>query len=321
MNNDFDLMSGFGSSDLMAKVPVDHSKKFEADKRFWKLSKDETGRGSAIIRLVTDKNKLPYVRIFHYNSKKSIQQGDKKKDLWLIADSPATINLPDPIQEHYFNLKNDGNEKAAEFFKRKVKYITNIIVVKDPANPENDGKVFLFEFGQKLLTKFTNWMQPSETELALGESPKELFNPLKGNDIKLSICKLDSGFYDYGETSIMPTPTRLNNLPDTEEGLEKIKDILVNKTYDLTEFQKPEHFLSYDELKKKLDWFVNPFKVPQVETPVSVTTAPAPSATPAATAPATTPAATAPATTPADTAPFDTKPAQADKDNSWLDTL
>lgn len=263
MNNDFDLMSGFGSNELLEKAPKPTSSKFEADKRFWKLSKDDSGRGSAIIRLITDKNKLPYVRVFHYSAKKSIKQGDKTKEVWLIADSPATINLPDPIQEHYFDLKNNGEDKAAEFYKRKVKYIANIMVIKDPANPENNGKVFLFEFGQKLLTKFTNWMQPSETEIELGEKPKELFNPLNGNDIKLSICKLESGFYDYGETSIMPAPTRLNNLPDSKEGIEQIKDILVNKTYDLTEFQKPEHFQSYEELKKKLDYFNNPFKVPQ----------------------------------------------------------
>lgn len=309
MSLDFDLTSGFGSGDLLSKVPTPEKKSY-VDDRFWKLSKDDNGKGSAIIRLLTDKNKIPYVRLFCYNSKKPIKVKNDTKYVWLIADSPASINLADPIQEHYFELKNSGDEKTAEFFKRKVKYITNIMVIKDPANPENNGKVFLFEFGQKLLTKFTNWMQPSDTEIQLGETPKELFNPLKGHDIKLVITKQDSGFYAYDETSIMSTPTRLNNLPDDENGLEQIKDILVNKTYDLSEFQQPEHFLSYDELKAKLERFNNPFKVPQPENKVAVT----------ASAPASEPIAAAPAPTPVEKEVPKTT-TSADNDNNWLENL
>ena len=250
----FDLFSGFDSSDLMSKVPQEPIKKDYTDSRFWKISKNEQGSGTAVIRLITDKNKIPYTRVYHYSAKKKI----KDKEYWLIADAPSTINLPDPIQEHFFNLRNNGQEELSKMFARKTKFICNILVIKDPANPSNEGKVFLWEFGTKLKEKFTKWMQPSDADIAIGEKPKELFNPLTGHDIKLSIRK-DGQFYTYDDTSVMSTPSRLNHLGDSDEDIETIRDIIVNKTYDLSEFTKPERFESYETLKARLDKFINPF--------------------------------------------------------------
>ena len=250
----FDLFSGFDSSDLMSKVPQEPIKKDYTDRRFWKISKNEQGSGTAVIRLITDKNKIPYTRVYHYSAKKKI----KDKEYWLIADAPSTINLPDPIQEHFFNLRNNGQEELSKMFARKTKFICNILVIKDPANPSNEGKVFLWEFGTKLKEKFTKWMQPSDADIAIGEKPKELFNPLTGHDIKLSIRK-DGQFYTYDDTSVMSTPSRLNHLGDSDEDIETIRDIIVNKTYDLSEFTKPERFESYETLKARLDKFINPF--------------------------------------------------------------
>lgn len=250
--NDLDLLNGFSNEELLEKVPVFVKRDYK-DPRFWKLSKDQE-KGAAIIRLITDKNKMPFVRVYHYSSKKVINN----KTHWLIADSPSSIELPCPIQEHYFKLLNEGDEETAKkYFQRKVKYITNIYVVKDPANPENNGKVFLYEFGSKLNEKFSGYMIPDETRTSLGEKPKDLYNPVNGYNIKLIINKNSAGFWSYDSTELADlTPTRVGNIDDDKELIKLLKE----KTYDLSEFTSPEHFESYDEIKKKLDRFLNPYK-------------------------------------------------------------
>lgn len=250
--SDFDILSGFNNIDILKNAPEQKEKKDYRDPRFWKLAKDKNGDGKAVIRLLTDKNKIPYVRIYHYSSKKKI--GDK--EIFLIENSPSSLGdkVPCPIKEHYFELVNQGLKEEAKMFSRKVKYYTNIYVEKDPANPENEGKVFLWEFGQKLLDKFTNWMTGDPD---MGEAGKELFNPLAGNSIKLVINKNEnSGFFEYDRTNIMPSTTSVGGITDKN----KIVDILLNQTYDLNEFKSPEYFKSYEKLKEALNRFINPFK-------------------------------------------------------------
>lgn len=248
--SDFDILSGFNNIDILKNAPEQKEKKDYKDARFWKLAKDKNGDGKAVIRLLTDKNKIPFVRLYHYSSQKNV--GDKK--VYLIVNSPDSIGLPCPIKEHYFELANQGLKEEAKMFSRKVKYYTNIYVEKDPANPENEGKVFLWEFGQKLLDKFTNWMTGDPE---MGEAGKELFNPLSGNSIKLVINKnQNSGFFEYDRTDIMPSTTSVGGITDKN----KIVDILLNQTYDLNEFKSPEYFESYEEIKERLNYFINPFK-------------------------------------------------------------
>lgn len=248
--NEFDILSGFNNVDILKNAPEQKEKRDYKDPRFWKLTKDKNGDGKAVIRLLTDKNKIPYVRVYHYSSQKNM--GDKK--FYLIANSPDSIGMPCPIKEYYFELLNQGLKEEAKMFSRKVKYYTNIYVEKDPANPENEGKVFLWDFGQKLLDKFTNWMTGDPE---MGEAGKELFNPLSGHSIKLVINKnQNSGFFEYDRTDIMPSTTSVGGIEDKN----KIVDILLNQTYDLNEFKSPEYFESYEELKDRLNRFIDPFR-------------------------------------------------------------
>ena len=251
MRDDFDILSGFNNIDILKNAPEQKEKKDYKDPRFWKISKDKEGNGSAVIRLLTDKNKIPYVRLYHYSSKKTIN----KKDFFLIVNSPDSIGLPCPIKEHYFELVNQGLKDEAKNYSRKVKYYTNIYVEKDPANPENEGKVFLWEFGQKMLDKFVAWM--NEEDVDMGVKPKNLFNPLIGNSIKLVInYNPTTKFYEYDRTMVAPSETSVGGIKDKN----KIVDILLNQTYDLNEFKSPEYFESYEDIKERLIYFINPFK-------------------------------------------------------------
>lgn len=233
-------------------------KKSYNDERYWKLARNENNTGSAIIRLLPDQDMIPFVKVFSHSIEKKIPGSEKSR--WFIEDSPYTIGQPCPASEKWQELMKIGTpeaKEAAKLIKRRARFITNILVVKDTLNPENNGKVFLWEFGVKLSDKFIAAMNPSEEDIELGAKPKQLFDPINGCNILLKIKKGTSGYFDYDDTQILPE----SSVVETEEEAKE----LISRTYKLSEYLSPDHYLSYDELKIKLN------KVLYGEEPKSVT--------------------------------------------------
>lgn len=214
------------------------------DERFWKLERDKNGNGSAVIRFlpaaaVDGDDALPWVRIFDHGF-----QGPTGK--WYIENSLTTINQKDPVSEYNSQLWNESSDdnswqrKLARKQKRRLHYISNIYVVSDTKNPENEGKVFLFKFGKKIFDKITLLMNP-EFE---GDEPINPFDFWKGANFKIRIRTVD-GYPNYDQ-SVFDAPKPLMNDDDDLEALWK-------KEYSLSTFISPENFKSYDELKRRLD--------------------------------------------------------------------
>jgi len=241
-------------------------KKYEADSRFWKLSKNENGVGLAIIRLLPDRKNTPWVRLYGYSLKKPnpVVPG---KYLWYIANSPDTINLPDPVKEKYTDLMKSGSEEdkaKAKILRRNTKFYTNILVVKDPANPENDGKVFLWEYGTKVNDKINAWLTPSDDEVLMGQKPKEVYNPIMGHNIKLKIAP-------QGEFSTYDGSEVISDITGIKEGItrEEAIEFITTKTYDLGEFLAPEYYESYDVLASKFYKWFGDSEAPRTKSAVS----------------------------------------------------
>jgi hypothetical protein len=226
------------------KVNAPATSEKKGDDRFWKLERDKSGNGAAIIRFlpppaVDGDDALPWVRVFDHGFK-----GPTGK--WYIENSLTTLNQKDPVSEYNSKLWNESSDdaswqrKQARDQKRRLHYISNILVISDPKNPENEGKVFLFKFGKKIFDKITMLMNP-EFE---GDKPVNPFDFWKGANFKLRIRTVD-GYPNYDQ-SIFESSAALN---DDDEELEKIW----KKQYSLKEFVDPKNFKSYDELKKRLD--------------------------------------------------------------------
>lgn len=215
----------------------------EADERFWKPTQGKDGVGSAIIRFLptTDADEKPWVELTEYSF-----QGPGG---WYIERSLTTIQRKDPVQDKFSELWQTGieaNREKAKKLKRKISYISNILVVKDPANPENEGKVFLFKYGKKIFEKIRNTMFPEAD--ALDDDAKEgvnVFCPWEGANFKLRIAKVD-GYPNY-DKSEFAAPTALFDGDDT-----KIKN-LYESQHILKDLVAPESFKSYEDLKKRLD--------------------------------------------------------------------
>jgi len=227
-----------------ANAPAETSKK--GDDRFWKLERDKSGNGAAVIRFlptpaVDGEDGLPWVRIFDHGFK-----GPTGK--WYIENSLTTLGgkVKDPVSEYNSQLWNstqDDNSparKQAREQKRRLHYISNIYVVSDPKNPENEGKVFLFKFGKKIFDKITMAMNP-EFE---GDSPVNPFDLWNGANFKLRIRTVDN--YPNYDQSVFDAPKALS---DDDAELERIWQ----KEYSLKEFIAPSNFKSYEELKARLN--------------------------------------------------------------------
>jgi len=243
---------------------ITKEKKNYDDNRFWKLTRDENDNGGAIIRLLPDPTATPFIQ--RYNHAFQSFDAVNKKKRWYINNSPETIGEACPASELWSKLYNLGSEEAqkeAKKFSRKIKFMTNIKVIKDPANPQNEGKIFLWEFGTKLKDKFMAALQPSDSEIAMGEEPKQLFNPLIGNNIKLKIKKA-AGFLNYDDTEIMPASS-------VYDDAEAAKADIIENAFKLDEFMAADAYETYDELKKKMKYVLEAYN-PEFVDPVQFKT-------------------------------------------------
>ena len=155
-----------------------------ADERFWKPEMDKTGVGSAVIRFLPapDGEEFPWVKMYSH--------AFKGLGGWYIENSLTTNGGKDPVSEYNRELWNSGNEKDKDTVrkqKRKLSYFSNIYVVRDPANPANEGKVFLYKFGKKIFDKVLNAMQPEFED----ETPINPFDFWEGANFRLKIKKVD----------------------------------------------------------------------------------------------------------------------------------
>ena len=209
-----------------------------ADERFWKPEMDKTGVGSAIIRFLPapEGEELPWVKMYSHAF-----QGNGG---WYIENSLTTIGQKDPVSEHNRELWNSGSDKDKETVrkqKRKLSYYSNIYVIKDPAHPENEGKVFLFKFGKKIFDKILNAMQPEFED----EEPINPFDFWGGANFRLKIRKVE-GYWNY-DKSEFDSPSALLDDDDALEALWK-------KEYSLSAVVASDQFKSYEDLEKRLKY-------------------------------------------------------------------
>jgi hypothetical protein len=236
--SDFKKRSRDSIGSLTAKLDQMNKKESYKDERFWTPQRDSSGNGYAVIRFLPacQGEELPWAKYFEHAF-----QGTGG---WYIEKSRTTLNEKDPVSEMNSRLWNSGVESdkdIARSRKRQTRYVSNIMVISDPANPENEGKVFLYRYGPKIFNKIQEAMKPEFED----EKPINPFDFWGGADFKLKIRKV-GGYVNY-DKSEFASPTELF------EGDDSALERVWNQQHALDEFVNPNTFKSYDELKKKLD--------------------------------------------------------------------
>ena len=213
-----------------------------ADERLWKLDVDKAGNGYAVIRFLPapDGEELPWAKVYSHAF-----QGPGG---WYIENSLTTNGGKDPVSEYNRILWNSGadeDKEQARKQKRKLTYIANIYVVKDPNNSANEGQVFLYKFGKKIFDKITAAMQPEfEDEEAI-----DPFDFWQGANFKLK-AKNVAGYRNYDSSEFAAQGALL----DDDDAMETIW----KKQHSLEEFVKPDQFKTYEELDKRMNAVLNP---------------------------------------------------------------
>lgn len=214
------------------------SKGENTEEEYWKPVFDQdAGVGSAVIRFLPskDSDELPWVKVFsHYF------QGPGG---WYIEKSLTTIGQKDPVYEFNGTLYNSGDEALkmqGRKQKRNVSYYANIYVVKDPANPQNEGKVFLYKFGTTIFNKITEAISPKFED----EDAIDPFDLWSGANFKIRM-KMKGEYLNYDDSAF----DRSSALHDDEDFLEKV----YNQIKPLSVFTDLSTFKSYDQLKARLD--------------------------------------------------------------------
>jgi hypothetical protein len=215
--------------------------KWEKDDRFWQPTADKAGSGSAIIRFLPapQGEDLPWVRTWSHSF-----QGPTGK--WYIENSLTTLGQEDPVSVLNSELWNNGTEAGKEIArkqKRKLNYISNILVIKDPARPECDGKVFLYKYGSKIFDKIKDVMNPPEDGLEKVEEMNP-FDFWDGANFKLVFRKVD-GYRNYDKSEFKET----SPVSTSEAQIQALWE----QEHPLLPFTDPSNFKSFEELKSKLD--------------------------------------------------------------------
>lgn len=211
------------------------SKSYDDDKNEWKL-KDTDGVGSAVIRFLPSKNEenpSPFVKL--------VNHGFKKNGQWYIETCTSTHGDFEscPVCAH-LNKHDSFNTNEAEYrlLKRKTSFWANILVIKDPAVPANEGKVFKYRFGQKIMDKIN---QMVEVDVEIGETPVDVTCPFEGANFALK-CKMVGGFKNYDDSKFL-NQSEISGIND-----ETVQKNLMDQMEDLTAMLK---FKTLDENLKK----------------------------------------------------------------------
>jgi hypothetical protein len=248
--SDFKNKSQNSIEELTKQLASIENKKSYKDDRFWRPQLDKSSNGFAIIRFLparTEDDAWVTLSSWDINIVKIYTHAFQGKGGWYIENCRTTLGENDPCAESNSELWNSGFESDKDIArqrKRKTSYISNVLVISDPSNPENEGKVFLYKYGKKIFDKIQEAAQPEFDD----EEKINPFNPWSGANFKLKIRKV-AGYVNY-DKSEFDSPTEL--FDGDNDSIEEI----IKKEYDLTEFSNPNNFKSYDDLKERFNLVV-----------------------------------------------------------------
>jgi len=227
------------SKDLFSKLKQSKEKKSYKDDRFWSPKQDAAGNASATIRfLPSPDTDEPYVQLWHHGFKHS-------NGKFFINNCPTTKGKPCVCCDENKNLWGSGIESDKDIVrdrKRKQSFFSNILVVNDPANPDNNGKVFLYKYGKKIHDKILDAMIPEDAS----DDPIDVFSMFEGTNFKLKIKKV-SNFPNFDSSTFDMKVAPICGGDEAE-----MKKVFAS-LYSLAPLVADDQFKSYDKLKQELD--------------------------------------------------------------------
>lgn len=213
---------------------------FESDATEWKLAQDKQGNGAAVIRF------LPAASDDATTFVKVVNHGFQRNGKWYIENCSSTHGDYDScpacqwLKEQNWDYNSEADKQAmyASGVTRKVQFWANILVVKDPANPENEGKIFKFRFGKKVMDKI---QAEVNVNADLGEVPCDVTCPIEGKNFAYKVTKV-GGNNNYDTSAFM----KQSSIPNIED--ESVQKKLESEMHDIMSLIAADKFKSFEEL-------------------------------------------------------------------------
>ncbi len=214
-----------------ATIMDEETVSFKRDDRIWYPAMDAKKKSFSIIRFLPapPPEKAPLVKIMRYRFD---GPGGTYDELSL-----QTLKQKDPVNEYWSKLWNSGDKEAAKQFSVKTRYISNILVIEDKGDPENEGKVFLYDYGVTVFKKIQDKMKPQSARAVSFNA----FHMWSGANFQVKTYQKDD-FPQYDQSEF-EAPSALY---DGDDGL--LEEVF-EQLYPLQPFKDEKLFKSYDELK------------------------------------------------------------------------
>ena len=200
----------------------------------WIPKLKEDGTHESIIRFLprpeNDIDSVPYVQLFNHGFK-----GDTGQ--WFIENCPTTIGGDCPVCKANTEAWNEGDEETARKRSRKKSFFANVLIVKDPQIPANNGKVFIYRFGIKIMEKVMAKLNP-KGEI---DEPIKVFDFDEGANFKLKIKKKGQ-WNNYDSSEFAGVTTAI--------GDDDFINSIDNQLHTLDPIVSPDKFSSYEKLEE-----------------------------------------------------------------------
>ena len=167
-------------------------------------------------------------------------------------DSPKNFNEKCALTDLYYTMQNSKNailmEKSKQL-KYSRKYYSYVLVLEDEQQPENVGKIMIFQYGKTIKDKIM-----AEKNGEISGVPCNVFDLAAGKDFVLVVKEIQTGdetYPDYKMSMFKPEATSLpiyfkekgafKNAPLNDGKIDasvqgKIKDFLTDRDHDLEEY-------------------------------------------------------------------------------------
>lgn len=231
---------------LQEKLESQNQSNGPRDERIWKpkFNKDK-GKGTAIVRFLIPKEGDPFVEVKTYSFS---GPGGNFYDL-----ARCTIGEEDPVQIAAINMfrkaKAEGDEelkKSAKKFLPRSVYYANVYVIKDEENPENEGKVMIYEFGRQIFGFIEKLLKPEFDDV----DPSDPFDYWEGRTFKIRMVGREIPDNRTGKKVLVPNyeNSEFDPISAFMDGDEEKIEAIYEQTHDLSSFVDPSKFKSFDEV-------------------------------------------------------------------------
>jgi hypothetical protein len=207
----------------------DRKKKFKNDDRLYVPTFNDNNQAKVTMRFLDSPDiDMPYAELkAHFFN----DVGG-----WFIDNCPSSIGKECPVCEDlYANNYYETDNEVYYDRKKATSFYTNVLIIDDANKPENNGKVFIFKFGAKIMEKIDDVI----------EDGKQPWDENCGVNFKFSAKKKGGKMTNYDASSFSDEETELGSYGKEKE--------ILDARHKLAEFSAESSFKSYDELKKKYE--------------------------------------------------------------------